>query len=94
MYQRHHIFQENLALIRARNAEYDRGWTNYELRINCYGDMTLDEFAQENLGLGLLGVSGTKPVTERLRRFHRRNDYSAANLPRSVDWNAEGRNPP
>ena len=36
--ERRQIFQENLVRIRARNAEFDRGQTSYELRVNCFGD--------------------------------------------------------
>ena len=49
----------------------------------------LDEFARENLGLGVLGGSGVEAVTERLIRSHRRSDY--AYLPPSIDWNARGK---
>ena len=39
MDQRRAIFQDNLALIRARNYQFDRGQSSYELGVNCYGDM-------------------------------------------------------
>ena len=52
----------------------------------------LDEFARENLGAGILGGGGVEPVTERLSRSQRRNDYPApAYLPPSVDWTERGK---
>ena len=52
----------------------------------------LDEFARENLGLGVLRGGGVEPVTERLTRSQRRNDYAApAYLSPSVDWTERGK---
>ena len=54
MDRRRGIFEKNVEIIREANRAFDAGQLSYELRVNCFGDLALEEFARENLGLGLL----------------------------------------
>ena len=36
------------------NAAFDSGQSSYVLRINCFGDLELEECARDYLGLGVL----------------------------------------
>ena len=56
MDRRRGIFEKNVGIIREANREFDAGRSTYELRVNCFGDLQLEEFAQEYLGLGLLSM--------------------------------------
>ena len=56
MDQRKEIFERNVGIIRDVNAAFDNGESSYELRVNCFGDLELEEFAREYLGLGVLSM--------------------------------------
>ena len=71
--QRRGIFDANLDLIYAAQARYDSGQTTYDLRINCFGDLSFEEFASTRLGGGTLAGNLDRdldpnivPVTERI----------------------------
>ena len=56
MVQRKEIFERNVGIIRDVNTAFDNGESSYELRVNCFGDLELEEFAREYLGLGVLSM--------------------------------------
>ena len=58
MDRRRGIFEKNVEIIREANRAFDAGQLSYELRVNCFGDLELEEFARENLGVGLLSKLG------------------------------------
>ena len=71
--QRRGIFDANLDLIYAAQARYDSGQTTYDLRINCFGDLSFKEFVSTRLGGGTLAGNLDRdldpnivPVTERI----------------------------
>lgn len=90
MDQRRGIFEKNVEIIREVNEAFDNGRSSYELRVNCFGDLELEEFATEYLGLGVLRGDRALGGEESLRRksFANRRDYSP--LPYSIDWAQRG----
>ena len=62
MDQRRGIFEKNVEIIREVNEAFDNGRSSYQLRVNCFGDLELEEFATENLGLGLLSKASRKDM--------------------------------
>ena len=60
MDRRREIFERNVEIIREANRAFDSGQLSYELRVNCFGDLELEEFARENLGFGLLSKLGRR----------------------------------
>ena len=59
---RRQIFLDNVALIRAANERFDRGLSNYRLRVNRFADLRFEEFVLENTGVPTLGGSGQTQV--------------------------------
>ena len=91
--QRRGIFDANLDLIYAAQARYDSGQTTYDLRINCFGDLSFEEFASTRLGGGTLAANLDRdidpdivPVTERIVTSRCAN---APNQISSFRWNLD-----
>ena len=59
---RRQIFLDNVALIRAANERFDRGLSNYRLRVNRFADLRFEEFVAENTGVPTPGGSGQTQV--------------------------------
>ena len=67
----------------------------YDLRINCFGDQTFEEFGSTNTGFGILGGDaavteenrGIEPLTERIVPEIRRDYIQQAS---SLDWSLTG----
>ena len=74
---------------------FDRGLRTYDQRINCFGDLTFEEFGRTNTGFGILGGDaavteeniGIEPVTERIVPETRREYIQQAS---SLDWSLTG----
>lgn len=75
------VYKDNVATINGANAKD----FSYDLGINAFTDMTLDEFAMNNMGMqrGLPSAwGGMKHLGT--------HKYSGAALPTSVDWRTKG----
>ena len=66
----------------------------YDMKMNCFGDLSFEEFASQYLGFGVLGGNnididpGIEPVTEfNIDTITRRN-YQASE---GLDWSLTGK---
>ena len=75
------IFEKNIGIIRGVNAEFDSGQSSYDLRVNCFGDLELEEFARDYLGLGVL----SKDLL-RKENFIQKNSFFCRGRWRSTSW--------
>ena len=87
------MFTSNVERIRAGQLAFDLGQRSYDQRINCFGDLSFEEFATQYLGLGTLpGDSGVVddsivPETERIvQNVHRSYVQPGVEL----DWSLTG----
>ena len=86
------IFTFNVDRIRDGQLLFDRGLRSYDLRINCLGDLTFEEFGSRYTGFGVLGgdntaIDGIEPVSERIFPETHRNYVQQAS---SLDWSLTG----
>ena len=96
--RRRDIFASNLDIIKRGQFGYDNGQTSYDLKINCAGDLTAEEFASRYLGQGYLKGDGPgvfidpnidpEQFRKRIVRSKRR-DYQR--FPAELDWEQRGK---
>ena len=83
---------------RVRNGQrlFDLGQRTYDQRINCFGDLSFEEFGTQYLGFGTLGGDSVDiddsivPQTERIIDNIRRN-YVHRRQGGSLDWSLRGK---
>ena len=92
---RRNIFNLNVERVRNGKMGFDLGLRSYDQRINCFGDLSFEEFGTQYLGLGILGgdsadiddsiVPQTEKIVNKIRRsyVHRRQGGS-------LDWSLRG----
>ena len=97
--RRRDIFTSNLEIIRRGQFGFDNGQTTYDLKMNCAGDLSFEEFVNQYLGQGSLAGDGPgvfidpnidpEIFTRRIVRSRRR-DYQ--DFPTELDWEKRGKN--
>ena len=85
-------------MVRRGQFGFDNGQKTYDLRFNCFGDLTFPEFATQYLGHGQLAGDGPgvfidpnidpELFSQRIVRTRRR-DYHR--FPPSLDWEERGK---
>ena len=83
---------------RVRNGQrlFDLGQRTYDQRINCFGDLSFEEFGTQYLGFGTLGGDSVDiddsivPQTERIIDNIRRH-YVHRRQGGSLDWSLRGK---
>ena len=93
---RRNIFDVNVERVRNGQMAFDLGLRSYDQRINCFGDLSFEEFGTQYLGLGILGGDSADidtsivPQTERIIDNIRRN-YVHRRQGGSLDWSLRGK---
>ena len=65
------IFETNVDFVRRGQLEFDTGARSYDLRINCFGDLSFEEFGKQRLGFGTLAGETGKVVKFMLKSLLR-----------------------
>ena len=96
--RRRDIFASNLEIIRRGQSGFDNGQTTFDLKINCAGDLSFEEYAARYLGQGALAGDGPgvfidpnidpEQFRKRIVRSGRR-DYRS--FPAELDWEQRGK---
>uniref|UniRef100_V9LGJ3 Cathepsin L1-like protein n=1 Tax=Callorhinchus milii TaxID=7868 RepID=V9LGJ3_CALMI len=76
------VWEKNLHLIERHNLEYSMGQQSFRLRMNMFGDMTVEEFNWQMNGFG------RSPARTSSKTFLKVLD--PVQLPRKIDWRKEG----
>ena len=96
--RRRDIFTSNLEIIKRGQFGFDNGQTSYDLKVNCAGDLTVEEFAARYFGQGQLAGAGPGVFIdpnidpEQFRKSitrTRRRDYHS--FPAELDWEQRGK---
>ena len=88
------MFTSNLESVKNGQFAFDNGGGSYDLQVNCFGDLSFEEFVEEYLGQGQLAGDSEVidpsivPVTQRIVRPERR-DYTS--FPTQIDWSQRGK---
>ncbi|WOL13568.1 hypothetical protein Cni_G22338 [Canna indica] len=83
--KRFEVFKDNLRFIDAHNAAADAGEHGFRLGVNCFADLTNEEYRATYLA----STSSAAARQERVAS-HRYLRHAGDELPSSVDWRAEG----
>ena len=88
----------NLEIIKRGQFRFDKTPTTYDLKMNCAGDLSFEEFVSQYLGQGALAGDGPDAFidpnidpeifTQRIVRSRRR-DYQS--FPTELDWEKRGK---
>ena len=88
------MFTSNLEIVNNMQFAFDNGQSSYDLRVNCFADLSFEEFGAGWTGQGQLAGDSADidpsivPVTQRIVRTGRRN-YN--NFPTQLDWSQRGK---
>ena len=107
--ERRKIFSETLETVILRQCEFDNKDRTYDSGINCFSDLTAQEFAARFTGQGSLGGGVCRNgesnfnidpnldpyiFSERIDRRHIKDYYGApTTTPKELDWSQRGNSP-
>ena len=88
------LFLSNVEMVKNGQFLFDSGQRTYDMKMNCFGDLSFGEFASEYLGFGVLGGNnididpGIEPLTQfNIDTITRRNYRTSEGL----DWSLTGK---